>query len=254
VLGRVLGSRMPLRAGRKMPLVYLAAVVGCYFLLVTVVPLQLWGGLLLTVTVAAAGILLSFPFGVLLGLGRRSSFPVFRFFSVVYIETIRGVPLITLLFIGSVTIGLFLPPDAGRLDLVVRALVAIVLFSAAYMAETVRGGLQSVPKGQTEAAMAIGLSPIKTTALIVLPQALRNVIPTIVGQFISLWKDTSLLAGIGLLEILGITQAVLVQEEFRGQGLQGEVFAFAAFLYWTACYFMSRASQRLEARLGVGER
>jgi general L-amino acid transport system permease protein len=135
-----------------------------------------------------------------------------------------------------------------------RALVAIILFAAAYIAEIVRGGLQSVPKGQTEAAKAIGLSPVKTTMRIVLPQALRNVIPALVGQFISLFKDTSLLGAISLLEILGVSQAVLAQQEFLGQRVQAEALVFASFLYWVACYSMSRASQRLEQRLGVGER
>jgi general L-amino acid transport system permease protein len=254
--GWVAGRRLPRRAGRILPFaVFFTPIVA--YLLVAVgagVPLDLWGGLLLTVTVAVAGIVLSFPFGVLLGLGRRSTFPAIRLFCSVYIELVRGVPLITLLVIGSVTIGLLLPAGAPSLPLVVRGLIAIVLFESAYLAETVRGGLQGVPPGQIEAAKAIGLSPLRTTFLIVLPQALRNIIPSLVGQFISLYKDTSLLTGIGLLELLGVTRAVIEQPDFRGQGLQVETFVFAAFLYWIACFTMSRASQRLERRLGVGER
>ena len=257
VAGRLVGrTGMAHQVQRRRGALYIVAVVSAY-LAVTAAggpKPQEWGGLLLTVTASVAGIVLSFPFGLLLGLGRRSTFPVFRLFSVGFIEIVRGVPLISILFISSVTVGLFLPPGSGRLDLVVRGLIGIILFTAAYLAETVRGGLQSVPKGQLEAARAIGLSPLKTTRLIILPQALRNVIPTLVGQFISLWKDTSLLGIIGVLELLGIAQAVLVQGDFRGQGLQAETLVFAAFLYWVACYTMSRASQRLERRLGVGER
>ena len=253
---RFLGTKLPLTLARRMPLFYVLSVIAAYLAMTAGggPGIDKWGGFLLTGAAATGGIVLSFPLGVALGLGRRSTFPLVRTVCVGYIELIRGVPLITLLFIGSVTIGLFLPPGADRPSLVVRGLVVIILFTGAYLAETVRGGLQSVPAGQTEAAKAIGLSPLKTTFLIVLPQALRNVIPTLVGQFISLLKDTSLLAVIGLIEMLGIAQAILFQGDFRGQGLQGEVLAFAAFLYWVCCYSMSRASQRLEKRLGVGER
>lgn len=256
VVGRFIGTKLPHVVVRRLPWAYALTVVGAYVMMRAGggPGLSQWGGFLLTVSVALGGIALSFPLGVALGLGRRSSFPMVRTFCVGYIELIRGVPLITLLFIGSVTIGLFLPPGTDLPSLVTRGLVVIVLFTGAYLAETVRGGLQSVPRGQTEAATALGLAPIKTTFLIVLPQALRNVIPTLVGQFISLLKDTSLLFIVGLIELLGIAQAIVFQGDFRGQGLQGEVLAFAAFLYWVCCYSMSRASQRLEKRLGVGER
>jgi general L-amino acid transport system permease protein len=213
-----------------------------------------WGGLLLTLFVALAAIVLSFPFGLLLALGRRSSFPIIRVVCVSYIELIRGVPLITLLFMSAQTLGFFLPPGMTRPQLITRGLIAFVMFAAAYVAEIVRGGLQSVPKGQTEAANAIGLSPLKVTYLIVLPQALRNVIPALVGQFISLTKDTALLTFLAVVEILGVAQLVTSQPGFQGQGLQAEALAFAAFLFWIICYSMSRASQRLEKRLGVGER
>lgn len=217
------------------------------------VPFARWEGLMLTLFAAAAGIGVSFPIGVVLALGRRSTLPAVRALSVAYIELIRGVPLITLLFLSFV-IGLFLPPQASTPSSVTRALVALVMFTAAYVAEIVRGGLQSVPKGQVEAAHALGLSTLATTRLIVLPQALRAVIPAMVGQFISLFKDTSLLGFIGLTELLGVAEQITSQPEFVGQGLQAETFLFASVIYWTGAYWMSKASQRLETRLGVGQR
>ncbi len=212
-----------------------------------------WGGLLLTVFVAAAAIVLSFPLGVLLALGRRSTFPLIRPLCVLYIELIRGVPLITLLFFGQFAFGFVLPAGVAQPDEVTRAIVMITLFTGAYVAEIVRGGLQSVPKGQIEAAKAIGLSPLKTIRLVVLPQALRAVIPSLVGQFISLLKDVSLLSIIGLFDLLGVIGVVL-GGDFRGQLLQAEAVALVSLLYWVLCYSMSRASQRLETRLGVGVR
>ena len=213
-----------------------------------------WGGLLLTMFLAVGGILLSFPLGVLLALGRRSRLPVARWMSVAYIETIRGVPLITLLFMGFVMLALFLPTGVDPPSLVIRGVVVLTLFTAAYIAEIVRGGLQSVPTGQTEAAMALGLSPVKVTFFIVLPQALRAVIPALVGQFISLFKDTSLVAIVGLTEVLAIAQISTQQQDFRGQGLITETLLFVALIYWVGSFTMSRESQRLEKRLGVGER
>lgn len=254
--GYVLGRRLPERTGRRMPLVYLATLMLAYVAITQFngVGYGAWGGLLLTLFVATSAVVLSFPFGVLLALGRRSTFPVVRIVCVVYIEIIRGVPLITLLFMSAQTLGFFLPPGMSRPQLITRGLVAFVMFASAYIAEIVRGGLQSVPRGQTEAANAIGLSPLKVTFLIVLPQALRNVIPALVGQFISLTKDTALLTFLAVIEILGVAQSVTAQPAFQGQGLQAEAFAFAGFLFWIICYTMSRASQRLERRLGVGER
>jgi general L-amino acid transport system permease protein len=250
------GRKLPERTSRRMPLIYLATGALAYVAITQFggVGYGSWGGLLLTLFVALAAIILSFPFGVLLALGRRSTFPVVRIFCVGYIELIRGVPLITLLFMSAQTLGFFLPPGMTRPQLITRGLVAFVMFAAAYVAEIVRGGLQSVPKGQTEAAQAIGLSPLKITFLIVLPQALRNVIPALVGQFISLTKDTALLTFLAVLEILGVAQSITSQPAFLGQGLQAEALAFAGFLFWIICYSMSRASQRLEKRLGVGER
>ncbi|MGH2690809.1 MAG: amino acid ABC transporter permease, partial [Actinomycetota bacterium] len=215
---------------------------------------EVFGGLLLTLWLAVAGILLSFPAGVLLALGRRSSLPAVRAVATGYIELIRGVPLVALIFMGQFVIPLLLPPRPEPLGDVTRALVAIVLFTAAYVAEIVRGGLQSIPRGQTDAAMALGLPHVATIRLIVLPQALRTVIPPLVGQFITLFKDTSLVTTIGLLELLGFAQAVTSQPQFVGRDLQPETLAFASLVFWVGAYSMSRASQRLETRLGVGLR
>lgn len=211
-----------------------------------------WGGLMVTLLLAVGGIVLSFPIGVLLALGRRSSLPVVKAFSIVFIETIRGVPLVTVLFMFSVILALFLPPES-RIDRVLRALMAMVFFSAAYSAENVRGGLQAIPQGQSEAAKALGLNNFQTTFLIVLPQAIRKVIPAIVGQFISLFKDTTLVVIVGINDLLGIGNAVLnLDPEFVR--LQMEVYLFIAIIFWIFSYFMSYTSQELEKALGVGGR
>jgi general L-amino acid transport system permease protein len=216
------------------------------------VPISNWGGLLVTVLLAVAGILLSFPIGVLLALARRSSLPVLSLFSTVFIELIRGVPLISILFLFSLIVPLFLPPDV-RFDRLLRALVAMTVFSAAYMAENVRGGLQSIPTGQIQAARAVGLSNVQTILLIVLPQALRKVIPVIVGQFITLFKDTTLASGVAVLEILSIARSVL-QGNPEYLRLQAEVYVFIAAIFWIFSYSMSVASRRIETQLGVGQR
>lgn len=211
-----------------------------------------WGGLLLTFLLALVGIVASFPLGVLLALGRRGNLPVVSIFCVLFIELVRGVPLVTLLFMTQIIVPLFLPEDL-RLDRVLRALLAITLFSAAYTAENVRGGLQSVPQGQIEAARALGLSGTHVMLLIVLPQALRAVIPTIVGQFISLFKDTSLVVIVGLLDILGIGKSIVLGN-VQWIGSQREVYLFIAVVFWVFTYSMSYASRRLETALGVGRR
>lgn len=215
------------------------------------VPSNLWGGLLLTFLLTIVGISFSFPLGVLLALGRRSSLPAIRWVCVGYIEIIRGLPLVTILFMASVMVPLFLssgtPPDR-----VLRAMIGITLFSAAYMAENVRGGLQAIPHGQFEAAHALGLRGFHTMTFIILPQALRLVIPVLMGLFIALFKDTSLVATIGLLELLGISRSILAQPQYVSY--QREVFLFITLIYWIFCYFMSYVSQRLEMSLGVGER
>jgi general L-amino acid transport system permease protein len=210
-----------------------------------------WGGLLLTVLLATVAIVLSFPLGVLLALGRRSRLPVIRAISIGYIELIRGVPLVTILFMADLILPLFLPGE-WRLDRVARAMGGLTIFSAAYVAENVRGGLQAIPTGQVEAAQALGLSTVQANLTIVLPQALRSVIPANVGLFISLLKDTTLVAIIGLLELLSIGRAVLAQPTSLGARM--EVYAFVAAVFFVLCYAMSQASYRIERALGVGTR
>ena len=213
-----------------------------------------WGGLLLTLFVTVAGIALSFPLGVLVALGRRSSLPALRGMTVGYIELIRGVPLVALLFMGHYVVPLVYPNTVEPPSALARALIAVTLFESAYIAETVRGGLQAIPRGQYEAAQALGLAPWKVTRLIVLPQALRAVIPAMVGQFISLFKDTSLLAILGFLELLEVAKNTNAQPEFLGQRLHTVTFAFVALIYWAGSYTMSRESRRIEHRLGLGDR
>ena len=210
-----------------------------------------WGGLLLTMLIAVVGILLSFPLGVILALGRRSRLPAVRILSTGYIEVVRGVPLVTILFMADIILPLFLPGE-WRLDRVARAIGGVILFSAAYVAENVRGGLQAIPTGQIEASQALGLSTTQMNLNIVLPQALRSVIPANVGLFISLLKDTTLVTVVGLVELLGIGRAVLAQPESFGAYL--EVYVFVAAVFFVLCYAMSQASYRLERALGVGTR
>jgi general L-amino acid transport system permease protein len=253
----LLALRIPVPR-RPLTLAWLASVPVAALLLAGIgggplplVSTNLWGGLLLTFLLAIVGIVLSFPFGVLLALGRRSDLPAIRILSTAYIELIRGVPLVTILFMAAVMLPLFLPGGI-RPEQVIRAMAAITLFSAAYVAENVRGGLQAIPSGQLEAAQAIGLNPIQTNLSIVLPQALRSVIPANVGLFISLRKDTTLVTLVGLLELLGIGRAVLAQPQWFGAHL--EVYAFVAAVFFVLCYTMSQASYRLEAAMGVGKR
>ena len=216
-----------------------------------VVDTNLWGGLLLTFVLTIAGILVSMPIGILLALGRRSELPAVRWFSVAFIEVVRGVPLITVLFFAAIMLPLFLPQNM-RIDLLWRIMIGIILFSAAYNAENVRGGLQAVPPGQAEAAKAVGMKGWQITTFIVMPQALRVVIPATVSQFISLFKDTSLVGIAGLLELLYIGKTVLAQPSWLG--LQQEVYIFVAIIYFIFSYAMSYASLKLEAALGVGQR
>ena len=231
-----------------------AVPVVLYVYVVTAVGFDDWGGFMLNLFLAVCSIVLCFPLGILLALGRRSTLPLVRLVCTTYIELIRGAPLFVLLLLANVALGFFVP-DSLAPSTSTRAIVVFTLFTAAYMAEIIRGGLQSVPRGQIEAAKAVGLSPVRQTGYIVLPQALRNVIPAQIGQLISLFKDTTL-AGIamGLFELLNVSTAVPAQEQFRGQGLIGETISFAALMFWTVAFTMSRESQRLERRLGVGER
>ncbi|TYQ29688.1 amino acid ABC transporter permease [Pseudanabaena sp. UWO310] len=209
------------------------------------VDVNMWNGLVLTLIVAISGITFSFPLGVLLALGRQSTLPLIKLFCILYIEIVRGLPLIGILFMAQVMLPLFLPAGL-EIDRVLRAIAAFVLFSAAYLAENVRGGLQSIPKGQAEAARALGLGIPSTIALIILPQALKASIPAIVGQFIGLFKDTSLVAIVGLVDLMGISRTVLSQPEFIGR--YAEVYLFVALIYWIFCFSLSQASQKLEKK------
>ncbi len=211
-----------------------------------------WGGLTLNILLAVFGIVISLPIGIALALGRRSNLPVLRVLCVVFIEVFRGVPLITLLFMSQVLVPLAFPEDFP-LNSLMRAAIIITLFSAAYMAENVRGGLQALPPGQAEAARALGLPSWETTILISLPQAMRNVIPAIVGQFISLFKDTSLVYIIGMLDVVEISR-VFIQGNTQYIASAKEVFIFLALVFWVFTYGMSYISRHIEHNLGVGER
>jgi general L-amino acid transport system permease protein len=206
---------------------------------------SLWGGLTVTLLVALVSVGLAFPFAVLLALGRQSQMPVLRWMSTVYIELVRGLPLIGILFMAQVMLQLMLPAS-WRLDRLLRAIVGLVLFNAAYLAENVRGGLQAIPTGQFEASAALGLGLQQTLSLVVLPQALRLSLPAIVGQFISMFKDTSLLALFSLFELTGIARSILSQPDFLGRN--AEVFLFIGLVYWVFCAGMSLVSRRLEVR------
>ncbi len=206
---------------------------------------SLLGGLFLTLFAAAISIALAFPFGVLLALGRRSDLPIVRGVSTGYIELVRGLPLIGILFMAQVMLPLVMP-TGFRLDRLWRAIAGLTLFNAAYLAENIRAGLQALPTGQAEAARSLGLNPVQTLRFIILPQALRLVTPAIVGQFISLFKDTSLLALFALFELTGTARTVLSQPQFLGRN--AEVYLFIGLLYWIFCFTLSRFSQRLEVR------
>ncbi len=207
-----------------------------------------WGGLTLTLVITVVGLVAAFPLGVLLALGRQSDLPVIRALCVAFIELWRGVPLITVLFMASVMLPLFLP-EGMEIDKLLRALIGVSLFAAAYMAEVVRGGLQAVPRGEAEAAMALGLGWWQAMAFVVLPQALRHVIPGLINTAIGLFKDTTLVLIIGMFDFLGIIQAALTDPEWLGFALEG--YVFAALVYWAMCFGLSRLSLAVEQR-GVG--
>ena len=208
-----------------------------------------WGGLVLTLILATFGIAFAFPLSILLALGRRSEMPAVRSVCVVYIELIRGVPLISLLFMASVMMPLFLP-SGMTVDKLLRAQIALIMFAAAYLAEVVRGGLQAIPRGQYEAAEALGLSFAKRTALIILPQALKISIPPLVNTFIGLFKDTSLVVIIGLFDLLLALKTALNEPAWIGFG--AEAYLFASLVYFIFCYAMSQYSQMLERDLARG--
>ena len=205
----------------------------------------------MTIILATYGLLFAFPYGILLALGRRSNLPLIKGLCVGFIELIRGVPLISLLIMASVMLPLFLPTGV-TFDKFLRAQVAVILFAGAYIAEIISGGLQSLPKGQFEAADAMGLNYVQKTALIILPQALRVVIPPLINTFIGFFKDTSLVLIIGIFDFLNTANQALVDPAWAGY--PGEVYLFAAFVYFVFCYSMSRYSKYLEIELNKGTR
>jgi len=250
--GRVLGRKFP-GIGKWVSLSWFISYFAAIWLIggglgLTEVSTNDWGGLVLTLFTAITGIALCFPLGIILALGRRSALPVVRWLSTAYIEVVRGVPLVAFLFMGQVMIPLFLP-EGARPDRVLRAIIALSLFSAAYLAENVRAGLQAVPRGQREAAMSLGLNTPMTLGLIILPQALKIAIPAIVGQFISLFQDTTLLAIVGLAELLGIGRSILANPNYLGR--YAEVYLFLGVIYWIFCYAMSLGSRKIEQKLNT---
>lgn len=218
-----------------------------------IVHTEQWGGFMLTLVIALTGIVASLPLGVVLALGRRSEMPVIRMLCVIFIEFWRGVPLITVLFMASVMFPLFLP-EGVTVNQLLRALVGVALFSAAYMAEVVRGGLQAIPKGQYEGAMALGLSYWKMMRLIILPQALKIVIPGIVNTFIGLFKDTTLVLIIGLFDLLGIVQAAVADPNWSIRSVPYTGYVFVALVFWVCCYGMALYSRHIEEKLHTGHK
>ncbi|TVR11829.1 MAG: amino acid ABC transporter permease [Salinarimonadaceae bacterium] len=234
------------------PIVAFFLLVGGYFGLQTV-PTSEWGGLLVTMVLSFVGIVVSLPMGILLALGRRSKLPVVKMICVVFIETVRGVPLVTVLFMASVMLPLFLP--AGMtFDRFLRALVGVALFASAYMAEVIRGGLQAIPKGQYEGASSLGLGYWQSMGLIVLPQALKLVIPGIVNTFIGLFKDTSLVYIIGMFDLLGIVRQNFTDANWASAQTPMSGLLFAGAIFWFFCFGMSRYSMYMERRLDTGHK
>jgi len=210
-----------------------------------------WGGLLLTLVIASVGIILSFPIGILLALGRQSKLPIIKSLSIFYIELIRGVPLITVLFMASVVLPLFFP-EGVDFDKLARALIGITFFEAAYVAENIRSGFQAIPKGQYEAADAIGLSYWQKMGLVILPQAIKVTIPNLVGTFISLFKDTSLVMIIGLFDLLAMVNVTANDRDWLGMETEG--YVFVAFIFWIFTFSMSMFSKWLENRLNTSNK
>jgi len=233
------------------PIVFLLVSGSNYIASLPLVESNLWSGLLLTLLLTVVGNIGALPLGILLALGRRSKLPVIRYFSIGYIELIRGVPLVTILYMASVLLPYFLPIDV-RPDNVARAMIGFILFEAAYQAENVRGGLQAIDRGQYEAAHALGLNGTQTIVLIILPQALRAVVPALFNSFISLFKDTSLVAIVALFDVVRISRSILAQTEWLGT--HREVFLFAFIIYWAFNLAFTYGSRRMEEALGVGQR
>jgi len=240
----------------KVVLAHLYFIAGFFlvhggFLGMEVVATDKWGGLMLTIVVAAVGIVAAFPLGVLLALGRASNLPIIKSISVTYIEFIRGVPLITILFMSSIILPLFFP-EGMSFDKLLRALIGIALFESAYIAENIRGGLQSIPKGQFEAADAIGLSYWQKMFLVILPQALKVAIPNLVGVSIALFQDTTLVLIIGLFDLLAMVRLSAADSYWLGYETEG--YVFVTFVFWIFCYSMSNFSQKLEKRFNTNLR
>jgi general L-amino acid transport system permease protein len=234
------------------PIVAFFLLVGGWFGLPHV-ETPLWGGLMVTLVLSFVGIAVSLPFGIVLALGRRSKMPMVKLICVIFIETIRGVPLVTVLFMASVMLPLFLP--AGfTFDKLMRALIGVALFASAYMAEVVRGGLQAIPKGQYEGADSLGLGYWQKTRLIVLPQALKLVIPGIVNTFIGMFKDTSLVYIIGMFDLLGVVRQNFSDAAWASPQTPISGLVFAGFVFWIFCFGMSRYSIFMERRLDTGHR
>ena len=216
------------------------------------VPTSLWGGILVTIVVSTVGIVFSLPLGIVLALGRRSRLPIIRVFSVIFIEFVRGVPLITVLFMANTMLPLFLP-EGVSVDRLMRPLVGVAIFASAYMAEVVRGGLQAMPKGQYEGAMSLGLNYWQTMVFIILPQALRIVIPGIVNTFIGLFKDTTLVAIVGIFDLIKTIEASRVDPNWSAPTINATGYTFAAIFYFVFCFGMSRYSIAVERRLAAGQ-
>ncbi|MBT9292301.1 amino acid ABC transporter permease [Prosthecodimorpha staleyi] len=234
------------------PVFAFSMLVGGWFGLVHV-ETALWGGVLVSLVVAVTGIVMSLPLGVLLALGRRSKMPVIRLLSTIFIEFWRGVPLITVLFMASNMLPLFMPAGVD-VDKLLRALIGVSLFSAAYMAEVVRGGLQAIPKGQYEGAMALGLSYWRMMGLVVMPQALKLVIPGIVNTFIGLFKDTTLVSIVSIFDLLGMINFTRTDSAWAAPTTAMTGYLVAAIFYWVFCFGMSRYSMFMENRLNTGHK
>ncbi len=237
-------------------------ILNIYFILVGIftiggifgleyIPTDKWGGLMLSIIVAATGIIFSFPIGVIVAFGRQSKLPIIKSICVTYVEFIRGVPLITILFMSSIILPLFFP-EGITFDKLLRAIVGITLFQAAYTAEVIRGGLQSIPKGQYEAADAVGLSYWQKMILVILPQALKVAIPNLVGIFISLFQDTTLVLIVGLFDLLGMVRITAADKNWLGMETEG--YVFVAVIFWAFCYLMSRYSKTLEKKFNTDRR
>jgi general L-amino acid transport system permease protein len=231
-----------------LPIISLLLLYGFPTIGLVAVPTNLWGGVLVTIVVAAVGMVASLPIGIMLALGRRSDLPAVRWLSVGFIEFVRGVPLITVLFMASVMLPLFVP-QRFEPDKLLRALIGVALFASAYMAEVVRGGLIAVPRGQYEAARALGLGYWRMMALVVLPQALRVTLPNIVNTFIGLFKDTTLVFIVGIFDFLRTIEAARGDPKWATPTTAATGYAFAALFYFACCYGMSRYARGVEARL-----